>query len=70
MDRKRAEEKYYGAELGATEVIQGTASVRAMIELAEGAYRICHGLSACKIGNRKYTTKDPNCRNSGRERRF
>ena len=31
MDRKCAEERYYGAELEATEVIQGTASVRAMI---------------------------------------
>ena len=33
VDRKCAEEKYDGAELGVTEVIQGTASVRAMIEL-------------------------------------
>jgi hypothetical protein len=64
VDRNCAEEKYYGAELGVTEVIQCTASVRAMIELAEGTYRVCHGLSRFKIGNRKYATKDPDCRNS------
>lgn len=64
MDRKRAEEKYDGAELGVTEVIQGTASVRAMIEPAQGAYRVCYGCSGCKIGKRKYTAKDPDCGNS------
>ena len=49
MDRNCAEDKYRGAELGVTKVIHGTASVVAMIELAEGAYRVCHRCSGCKI---------------------
>jgi hypothetical protein len=31
VDRKAAEERYYGAELGVAEIIQGIASVCAMI---------------------------------------
>jgi hypothetical protein len=42
VDRKCTEKKYYGAELGITEAIQGTTSMRATIELAEGAYWVCH----------------------------
>lgn len=37
-----------------------------MIELVKGVYWVCGGCFRCQIGNRKYTTTDPDCRNSGR----
>lgn len=59
MDRKYAIDEYHGASRGVT--IHGTASVPAMIDLADGACRVSHRCSGCKVGNRKYGRKDPGC---------
>lgn len=53
LDRKCAERMYNRAELGSTEAIKGTASVRALIKLAVAEVHIgmSRKLSGCKIGN-------------------